>query len=177
MRFRCAGAQCHYVAKALNGLGSATAWALCARFYAEVQNVFLYARITDLLPLLSINSLFLGIFVMRCHVHNLLEDVSFGCVTFAFYLFHAYLRLAFFCIPWNPVRAEHAFPPTHAVNTPRLSRCQLIHIPAFVCGPREARGSPSAPWRLTAPAALRAVAALRAAVALRATGPRFARPS
>ena len=51
-----------------------------------------------------------------------------------------------------------------AVYTPRLSRCQLSRIPAFVCGPREARGSPSAPWRLTA------LAALRAAVALRATG-------
>ena len=76
----------------------------------------------------------------------------------------------------NPVRAEHAFPPPADVDSLRAYSLPVQSLLAFVCGPREARGSPSAPWRLTAPAALRTAAALRAAVALRATGPRFARP-
>ena len=61
-----------------------------------------------------------------------------------------------------PVRAEHAFPPTKAVYTPRAESRQLSRIPAFVCGPREARGR----LRRRPPSA---------AAALRAAGPRFAR--
>jgi len=69
----------------------------------------------------------------------------------------------------NPVRAEHAFPPTQAVYSLRAYSLPIKSPQVFVCGPREARG------RLTAPGALRRRPP-SAAAALRAARPRFARP-
>ena len=42
--------------------------------------------------------------------------------------------------PLYPVRAEHAFPPTQAVNSLRACSLPVQSPLAFVCGPREARG-------------------------------------
>ena len=61
-------------------------------------------------------------------------------------------------IPRNPVRAEHAFPPTQAVYTPRQKTLPVGSHSSFRLKPSRSSGAPSAPGAFGAGRASRGTA-------------------